>query len=147
MAEILPFLPYIIGAVALVVIVGLVAVGVAARSESDPLQDRLAEFVASQAEDISSLEELEMSVPFSQRVLLPVMQAIASLTQSFTPEEALTTTQRRIDLAGNPSGLTPPVFWAVRRKVCGTGCLSSPACQGIRSNPCSSGKNRPFSDR
>ena len=114
MAEILPFLPYIIGAVALVVIIGLVAVGIAGRSESDPLQDRLAEFVASQAEDISSLEEIEMSVPFSQRVLLPIMQAIASLTQSFTPQEALEQTQRRIDLAGSPSGLTPPIFWAVR---------------------------------
>jgi len=114
MAVILPFLPYIIGAVALVIIIGLVAVGIAGRSESDPLQDRLAEFVASQAEDISSLEEIEMSVPFSQRVLLPIMQAIASLTQSFTPQEALEQTQRRIDLAGSPSGLTPPVFWAVR---------------------------------
>lgn len=114
MAAILPFLPYIIGAVALIIIVGLVAVGVASRAESDPLQDRLAEFVASQAEDVSSLEEIEMSVPFSQRVLLPVMQAIASLTQSFTPQEALEQTQRRIDLAGSPSGLTPPVFWAVR---------------------------------
>jgi tight adherence protein C len=114
MAAINPFLPYIIGAIALVIVIGLVAVGVAGRAETDPLQDRLAEFVATQAEDISSLEEIEMSVPFSQRVLLPIMQAVASLTQSFTPQEALEKTQHRIDLAGNPNGLTPPVFWAIR---------------------------------
>lgn len=114
MAALIPYLPYVIGAVAVIIIIGLIAVSIAERSESDPLQERLAEFVASQPDDVTSLEQIEMSVPFSQRVLLPIMQRVAALTQSFTPQEALETTQRNIELAGNPSGLTPQVFWAIR---------------------------------
>jgi tight adherence protein C len=113
-AELAPYLPYIIGGIALVIVVGLVAVGVATRSEADPLQDRLAEFVDSRPEELASLEQLEMSVPFTQRILLPIMQQIAKIVQGFTPQEALEKTQLQLDLAGNPSGLTPPVFWTFR---------------------------------
>jgi tight adherence protein C len=113
-AALIPYLPYVIGAVAVIIIIGLIAVSIAERSESDPLQERLAEFVASQPDDVTSLEQIEMSVPFSQRVLLPIMQRVAAITQSFTPQEALETTQRNIELAGNPNGLTPQIFWAIR---------------------------------
>lgn len=114
MAVLIPYLPYIIGAVALVIIIGLVAIGFSATTERDPLQDRLAEYLAAQPDELSSLEDIEMSVPFTERVVLPVVQRIASLTQSFTPQEALETTQRKLDLAGNPNGLTPSVFWLFR---------------------------------
>lgn len=111
----MPIAVLVVGAVALIVIIGLVAVAITARAEADPLQERLAQFVDThEPDELATLEQLEMSVPFSQRVLLPLMQRIASLVQGFTPQEALEKTQRQLDLAGNPNGLTPPVFWTIR---------------------------------
>ena len=112
-AVILQFWPFILGAVVLIVAIGLVAVGFSNRADVDPIQERLAEYLTTQ-ETSASLEEIEMSVPFSQRIMLPIMRQVARITQSFTPQEALDNTQRQLDLAGNPSGLTPPIFWALR---------------------------------
>ncbi|MEJ2148069.1 MAG: type II secretion system F family protein [Chloroflexota bacterium] len=93
--------------------VGLIAVGISNSNQADPLGDRLAEYGA-QAQVAENLEASEMSIPFSQRVLLPLMQQIARLTTSFTPQQALERTQRLLDLAGNPSGLTPSIMWMMR---------------------------------
>lgn len=101
------------GVVVIVVLVGLVAVGFANRSEVDPLQSRLEEYISA-SEDPTSLEQIELSVGFSQRVILPILQKLAGLIQSFTPQEALEKTQHQIDLAGSPPGLNPSLFWTIR---------------------------------
>jgi tight adherence protein C len=106
-------LPFILGGIAILVAIGLIAVGVSNSNQADPLIDRLAEYGA-QEEVAENLEAIEMSIPFSQRVLLPIMQQVAKLTTSFTPQQALERTQRMLDLAGNPSGLTPSVMWMMR---------------------------------
>ena len=103
-------LPFILGGIAILVAIGLIAVGVSNSNQADPLNDRLAEYGA-QEQVAENLEAIEMSIPFSQRVLLPLMQQIARLTTSFTPQQALERTQRLLDLAGNPSGLTPSIMW------------------------------------
>ena len=106
-------LPFILGGIAILVAVGLIAVGISNSNQADPLGDRLAEYGA-QEQVAENLEAIEMSIPFSQRVLLPLMQQIARLTTSFTPQQALERTQRLLDLAGNPSGLTPSIMWMMR---------------------------------
>jgi tight adherence protein C len=107
------WLPFILGGVAILIAIGLIAVGVSNSNQSDPLLDRLATYGA-QEEVAENLEAIEMSIPFSQRVLLPIMQQVAKLTTSFTPQQALERTQRMLNLAGNPSGLTPSVMWTMR---------------------------------
>src|SRR5574341_1478264 len=93
--------------------IGMVAVSVSNANKSDPLAERLSEY-AGQAEASASLADIEMSVPFSQRVILPVMQQIAKITTQFAPQQALEKTQQMLTMAGNPKGLAPPVFWAMR---------------------------------
>ncbi|MBN1430131.1 MAG: type II secretion system F family protein [Anaerolineae bacterium] len=111
--ELLPYLPVALGVIVGLVAIALLAVGISNSNQADPLADRLADY-AGQAEAVANLEDIEMSVPFTQRVVLPIMQAIAAFTTQFTPQKTLEQTQQLLNLAGNPSGLTPGVFWAMR---------------------------------
>ena len=61
-----------------------------------------------------TLEEIEMSQPFSERVMLPLIRQVGQMTTRFTPEAALEATQHKLDLAGNPGNLDPKMFMAIR---------------------------------
>jgi tight adherence protein C len=78
----------------------------------DPLQDRLAEFAA-RGERVD-LEEIEMSQPLTERVLFPVARRMGELALRFTPQNAIQQTARKLELAGNPRGIDPTIFWAMR---------------------------------
>jgi tight adherence protein C len=106
-------LPFILGAIVLIIAIGLISVGITRANQSDPLAERLEQY-GSQAEVAMNLEAIEMSVPFTQRVLLPLMQQIAKITEGFAPQQMMEKTQHLLDIAGNPSGLTPPIVWALR---------------------------------
>lgn len=98
-----------------VVLIGaavLVLVGLRSPEAKDPLQSRLAEFGS--RERPVTLEEIEMSQPFSERVLLPIIRSVGQMTTRFTPEAALEATQHKLDLAGNPGNLDPKMFMAIR---------------------------------
>lgn len=106
-------LPWILVGIGGLIALGLVAVAVTRNRDVDPLQERLADYVDA-TEVKANLEEIEMSVPFTQRVILPLMEQIANFTTQFTPQETLNKTQRLINLAGNPSGITPSILWVMR---------------------------------
>ncbi len=102
-------------AVILIILVGaiaLVVVGLRDTQEVDPLQERLAEF-AERGETVT-LEEIELSQPFSQRIILPLARKMGDLAIRFTPQSALQATARKLELAGNPRWLDPSIFWAMR---------------------------------
>jgi tight adherence protein C len=105
--------------VGLAVVVGaalLIAAGaLAARSpeQEDPLMARLAE-AAQRGDVVTSLEEIEMQQPFTDRVLLPVLQRLGELSSSVTPQRALEGTTRKLELAGNPGRIDAPTFLASR---------------------------------
>jgi tight adherence protein C len=113
---------------AVVVLIGmavaLVIAGFRSGEVSDPIQDRLAEF-AERIEDgsVSSLEELELSQPFAQRVFLPLATRLGDLASRLTPQNALQATAEKLERAGNPAGLEPTVFWALRFIGIGFGAL------------------------
>lgn len=90
----------------------LVLIGMRDTKEEDPLQQRLAEFAA--RGQTATLEEIELSQPLSERVFIPMARRLGELVSRFTPQNALQSTARRLDLAGNPRGLEPAVFWAIR---------------------------------
>jgi tight adherence protein C len=92
--------------------VALIVIGMRARYESDPLQQRLAEFAA--RGETASLEQIELSQPISERVIFPVARRLGEFVTRFTPQNALQSTARKLELAGNPRGLEPPIFWALR---------------------------------
>ncbi len=109
----MPIVPIVLGGLAVVIAIGLIAVGIANRGQADPLADKLREY-AGQTELVSNLEQIELSIPFVQRVIMPVLQKIADVTLRFTPDQMLQSTQRLLDLAGNPRNLTPPIVVGMR---------------------------------
>lgn len=101
--------------VAVIIIVGallLIAFGMRDRGEVDPLQARLAD-IAERGE-VVSLEEIEMSQPFVERVIFPLARGVGEFAIRFTPQKAIQDTYRKLELAGNPRGIDPTVFWALR---------------------------------
>lgn len=103
-----------IGVIVLILIGALilVLVGIRDANRGDPLQKRLEEFAA--RGQIATLEEIELSQPFSERVLVPLARRLGDFVTRFTPQNALQNTAHRIELAGNPRGLDPTTFWAAR---------------------------------
>lgn len=106
----------IIGAVVLVGAVLLVVAGLrAARNQDqfDPLMSRLEE--ATQRGDVvTSLEQIEMQQPFTQRVIVPLLQRIGDISSSFTPQKVLEDTTRKLEIAGNPGRIDAATFLASR---------------------------------
>ncbi|MDZ4767817.1 MAG: type II secretion system F family protein [Chloroflexota bacterium] len=92
---------------------GLVYVGMRDDKGLDPLQERLAQF--EDKEIPQSLEEIELSLSFRDRVILPVMRNVANLSTRFTPQKQLEDARHQIELAG--MSLDPGTFFAVRIMV------------------------------
>jgi len=95
-----------------VLAVALVIVGMRDRQDETPFDERLAEYI-SRGEEVS-LEEIELSQPITERVIVPVVQKIGELTEKFTPQKAIEETEKKLELAGNPPGIDPTIFWAAR---------------------------------
>jgi len=72
----------------------------------------LAEFI--QRGDVTSLEEIELSQPFSERVLVPLINRIGEFSARFTPQKAIQNTDRQMELAGNPWPINAATFLAIR---------------------------------
>lgn len=49
-----------------------------------------------------TLEEIELSLPFSERVLAPLLTGLAAFAMRFSPAESQRALQHKLDLAGNP---------------------------------------------
>lgn len=90
----------------------LTVVGLRSRQEETPLEERLNEYIA-KGEDIT-LEEIELSQPITERILVPIVQKIGEITERFTPQNAIEQTEKNLELAGNPPGIDPTIFWAAR---------------------------------
>lgn len=90
----------------------LIIIGLRDTRRSDPLQQRLAEFAA--RGETATLEEIELSQPLTERVIFPMARRLGEIVTRFTPQNALQATARKLELAGNPRGLEPATFWALR---------------------------------
>lgn len=110
----MPFTTILIILVVLIIIgaITLVVVGVRDASGEDPLQERLAEFAA-RGETVN-LEQIELSQPFSDRVIVPLARKFGEFATRFTPQNAIQSAAHKIELAGNPRMLDPAIFWASR---------------------------------
>jgi len=90
----------------------LVIFGLTRSRQSESLEDRLEEFGA--LERAPTLEEMELAQPFSERVLLPLLENLAKFATRFTPQKTLEATQHRLDVAGNPNNLGAAQFLGLR---------------------------------
>lgn len=98
----------------LFIIVGVVSVNLRrnAEEEDDPLQARLAEYL--QSGEVATLEEIELSQPFFERVIVPIIKKIGEISARFTPQKAIQDTARRLELAGHPWPIDAATFLAIR---------------------------------
>lgn len=89
--------PLIIGLV--VIVVGVVAVMVLRSTrETQSIEDRLNE-LAALGEPVT-LEQLELSQPFSERVIVPMVERLSEMSQRFTPEQVMEESRHQLELAG-----------------------------------------------
>lgn len=111
---------------AILVFVGIIVVGAIAlviiglrspETDEELLQARLAEFSA--RGETANLEEIELSQPFSDRVIYPFARKLGELAIKFTPQNALTQTARKLELAGNPGRMDPTMILALQFIVAG----------------------------
>jgi tight adherence protein C len=91
---------------------GMVYYGMRENAGQDPLQSRLAEYADREAP--TSLEELEMSLSFRDRVLMPAFKASADLATRFTPEQQIEATRKKLELAGKAQTTDPRTFFGTR---------------------------------
>jgi tight adherence protein C len=101
--------------IVLVIIIAIVLVVVGQRlpqQDRDPLQERLAEF--SQRGETISLDEIELSQPFAERVIYPLLRQFGEIATRFTPQNALQDTTRKLELSGKAGSIDAPMFLASR---------------------------------
>jgi len=98
----------------LAVVVGLILISVRLlRSRgSTSVEDRLDEFGT--LERPPTLEEIELSQPFTERVLIPLLEGLADLAKRINPQGGMENVQHNLDLAGNPYGWSPTQFLGFR---------------------------------
>jgi len=105
---------YLLIALGLLVLAALVLLSVRLLRSRDTtsVEDRLQEFAT--LEQPPTLEEIELSQPFAQRVLIPLLEGLARVARRFTPQEQLEGIQHKLDLAGSPYGWSVMQFLGIR---------------------------------
>jgi tight adherence protein C len=92
---------------------GIIYFGMRENSGRDPLQERLAEYGARDNLP-QSLEELELSLSFTDRVVRPMFKVIAGTASRFTPENQLEQTRHQLELAGQSHKTDARTFFGTR---------------------------------
>ncbi len=103
-----PFL--ILFALVIVGAVVLVIIGLRNPQSSDEaaLQARLEEL--SKRGETVDLEKLELSQPFTERIIYPVARKLGELAIRFTPQNALQSISKKLELAGASQQFDPSLF-------------------------------------
>jgi tight adherence protein C len=97
----------------LLAIVGVVAlIAMRSRGSAQSVEDRLNELAA--LGQSVTLEELELSQPFSQRVIVPMVEALSKVAERFTPANTLESTRHKLALAGIGHKIKPAQFLGYR---------------------------------
>jgi len=88
----------------------LIFIGLSLPSPPSPEQQRLQTYGSRPR----TLTEMEMSMPFSERVVLPLLRNVASIMNRLTPQHNVEAMKHQLELAGNPNNWTPADFLGVR---------------------------------
>lgn len=96
----------LLGFAILIVFLGLAR----SSNQPNPVEERLQMYGTRP----KSLEELELSQPFTERALLPLIHGAARMLNRLMPQKNVEATRHKLDLAGNPYGWSPSDFLGVR---------------------------------
>ncbi|HZQ09027.1 MAG TPA: type II secretion system F family protein [Anaerolineae bacterium] len=97
------------GAFAIAIIVAFLGIARSASTPS-PVEQRLQLYGTRPR----TLEEIELSQPFSERALLPLIRGLARFLSRSTPQKNVEQIRHKLELAGNPNNWTPSEFLGVR---------------------------------
>src|SRR5664279_1717382 len=86
------------------ILLAIVASGLLRPRENPDVARSLAAVGAMQSPSALQVRQLELAVPFSDRVLDPVLRHFVGIGRRFTPDQRMQSIRRRLDLAGNPPG-------------------------------------------
>jgi tight adherence protein C len=89
----------------------IIFLGVFSRRRGELMEERLGEFGT---RSVITLEEIELSEPFGDRVLKPMLRTVANAFGRLTPRRNIENIQHNLDLAGNPRAWTPVEFTGLR---------------------------------
>jgi tight adherence protein C len=105
---------YLIIGVAIIISISVILtiIGLRDAGREDPLQKRLEEYALSGEK--TSLEEIELSQPITERVIFPLARQLGEIALKFTPQNALQQTAHKLELAGSPRGIDASIYWAAR---------------------------------
>ena len=98
-----------------VIVLILIVAGLTSPKKTDQVSIRLEEF-ASRAAPMT-LEEIELSQPFGQRIIRPILLGLAKFVTRFTPASTVEATRHKLELAGRPHNWGPSEFFGVRAGV------------------------------
>jgi len=93
-------------------IVALVVIMRRRPQESDSIEARLEQY--SERETPVTLEEIEFSASFAERIIYPTMDALSRFLAQFTPARTLENVRHKLELADSPGNLKPANFLALR---------------------------------
>jgi tight adherence protein C len=88
----------------------LIFIGLSLPTPPSPEQQRLQTYGTRPR----TLTEMEMSMPFSERVVLPLLRQVASILTRLRPQRNIEAMKHQLELAGNPNNWTPADFLGVR---------------------------------
>jgi tight adherence protein C len=95
-----------------IIIVAIILVFIGSKNPEEDREkmilERLEEFT--QAGEEVDLETLEMSQPFSARVIYPIARNLGDLASRFTPQNAMHNLGKKIEQAGLPSSVDPSII-------------------------------------
>jgi tight adherence protein C len=102
--------------VVLIVLVAVILTVIGLRNpktlDEQVMQQRLEEL--SQRGEEVNLEKIELSQPFSERVIYPIARSLGQLATRFTPQNYLNNIAKKLELAGTSARLDPTVFLALQ---------------------------------
>lgn len=104
----------VVGAIIIIGAAVLVFIGLRNPTTADEmaLQARLEEF--SQRGETVDLEKIELSRPFTERIVFPIARKLGEIAIHFTPQNALMDISKKLELAGSPASLDPTIFLAIQ---------------------------------
>lgn len=109
-------MPILIAGVAAAAVV-LIALGVAASQQDDPLRARLTQLGAMTAKD---LQELELQQPFFDRTIKPIAARLSGAVARVTSTSFTEQTEKRLAMAGNPGDMKVSDWLGMKALASGT---------------------------
>ena len=76
----------------------------------DAIAERLNQFTEREL----SLEEMELQLPFYQRVILPIFMSVLTILGKYGAKQSSERLRTNLMMAGNPGGITPTMFVGLR---------------------------------